>query len=127
MFQVNRSPQRSITQYALYLAGLVIFAVLAGYISIWLSFNYQFHDKLVSWYFPHGVRVIALFVLPFRQWCGFLFFTIIGSDSYYHLHFGGDEGISIETLKNFALYLQQAKKYEVSGFIHKREASELLI
>jgi glucose-6-phosphate-specific signal transduction histidine kinase len=104
VFQVNRSPQRSTAQYFLYLVGLILFAVIAGYVAIWLSFHYQFHDKLVSWYFPHGVRVIALFVLPFRHWCIFLCFTIIGSDSYYHLHFVGDEGISTDTLKNFALY-----------------------
>jgi two-component system, NarL family, response regulator FusR len=35
--------------------------------------------------------------------------------------------IIIVSMYESALYLQQAKKYEVSGFIHKREASELLI
>ena len=34
--------------------------------------------------------------------------------------------IIVISMHESALYLQQAKKYEVSGFIHKREASELL-
>lgn len=101
MFQVVSSPQGSI---ALRYIGLFVFALVAGYVSIWLSFHYQFHDKLVSWYFPHGVRVIALFVLPFRQWCMFLIFSIVGSDAYYHINIPNGEGIGIETVKTFALY-----------------------
>lgn len=35
--------------------------------------------------------------------------------------------IVILSMYESALYLQQAKKYQVNGFIHKREASELLL
>lgn len=35
--------------------------------------------------------------------------------------------VIIVSMHESALYLQQAKEYDVSGFIHKREASELLI
>lgn len=84
---------------------LIIFiAFVLGYISIWLSNYYQFYDGFVSWYFPHGVRVAALFFLPFKYWCVFLFFSIIGSDTYYHINMSNEEGIGLDTIKTFLAY-----------------------
>jgi two-component system sensor histidine kinase UhpB len=88
-----------------YYSFLCIVAFVSGYLAIGLSFHYQFHDGLVSWYFPHAVRVVSLFVLPFRHWLIFLFVTMMGSDSFYHLHYPNEEGISLDTLKTFILYV----------------------
>ncbi|MDC1346314.1 hypothetical protein N8217_00945 [Glaciecola sp.] len=98
--------KQELTHYGIaYYSILCIAAFVSGYLAIGLSFHYQFHDGLVSWYFPHAVRVVSLFVLPFRHWLIFLFFTTMGSDSFYHLHYPNDEGISLDTLKTFILYV----------------------
>ena len=103
----------------------VLIALVSGYVSIWLSNYYQFYDQLVSWYFPHGVRLIALFLLPFRWWCVFLFFTIMGSDAYYHLNIPNPEGISFNTIKLFAFYyLLEACAGGVVAALYKRYVSE---
>lgn len=83
---------------------LISIAYISGYVSIWLSLFYQFYDSLVSWYFPHAVRILALLVLPFRYWAIFLFFTILGSDSYYHINMSNDEGVTLKSLFSLSEY-----------------------
>lgn len=101
MFSEN---QHIYLKKSVYIGLLAIFSYIAGYVLLWLSFQYQFHDKLVSWYFPHGIRVALLFFLPFRYWCLFLFCTIIGSDSYYHLHVHSGANIDLDMVTTFFLY-----------------------
>ena len=98
--------KQELTHYGIaYYSILCIAAFVSGYLAIGLSFHYQFYDGLVTWYFPHAVSVVSLFVLPFRHWLIFLFVTTMGSDSFYHLHYPNEEGISLDTLKTFMLYV----------------------
>jgi len=104
---------------------LVLIAFVSGYVSIWASFHYQFHDGLVNWYFPHGVRLVALFLLPLRHWLCFLCFTIIGSDTFYHLHYPNEDGLSFNTIKIFLLYFfSEALVGSVIYFFYKKHVKD---
>ncbi len=64
---------------------LFISAAFIGAILLKLTWQYELVPGMASWYMPHGAKLIALFILPFRWWVVFLCGSNFGDSVYFYL------------------------------------------
>ena len=66
----------------IYPIALFIFGCLFGFIGYFITLQYELIPGMVSWYVPHGIKLVALFILPFRYWLIFLLGCNTGDNTY---------------------------------------------
>ena len=109
------------------IVALCLLAFFAGYVCLWLSFQYQFHNGQVNWYFPHALRVMALLVLPFRHWLLFLACSLLGSDTSYHVNFSNDPIVFSSALHSFVIYyLSESTVGALVYYLYRKQVKEWL-
>lgn len=71
------------------LNSLLIFSAVVGLIfSSWQAiWAYGIYEDKASWYFPVGIELAALFLLPFRYWAASIVASLFGSYFYAYIYF----------------------------------------
>jgi signal transduction histidine kinase len=69
----------------IYPIALFIFGCLFGFIGYFITLQYELIPGMVSWYVPHGIKLVALFILPFRYWLIFLLGCNTGDNTYLYM------------------------------------------
>ena len=69
----------------IYPTKLFIFGCLFGFIGYYITLQYELIPGMVSWYVPHGIKLVALFILPFRYWLFFLVGCNTGDNTYFYM------------------------------------------
>lgn len=64
---------------------IFVVGFICGFVAMYTTYHYEIYPEMVSWYFPNGVKIVALLILPFRQWLFFLIACHIGATGSFYI------------------------------------------